>query len=44
MTLHERGSYEICPVCLWEDGGQDDHDADRVQGGPNGPWIELLKR
>ncbi|MGW4819347.1 CPCC family cysteine-rich protein [Streptomyces sp. NPDC004227] len=23
-------------VCFWEDDGQDDHDADRVRGGPNG--------
>jgi hypothetical protein len=35
-TLAERGGYEICPVCFWEDDGQDDHDADRVRGGPNG--------
>ena len=30
------GSYEICPVCFWEDDGQDSHDADEVRGGPNG--------
>ena len=36
LTLPERGGYEICPVCFWEDDGQDDHDADRVRGGPNG--------
>ncbi|MEV7198411.1 CPCC family cysteine-rich protein [Streptomyces griseoluteus] len=35
-TLAERGLYEICAVCFWEDDGQDDHDADRVRGGPNG--------
>ena len=35
--LDERGGYEICPVCYWEDDGQDDHDADHVRGGPNGP-------
>ena len=35
-TLGERGGYEICPVCFWEDDGQDDHDADVVHGGPNG--------
>src|SRR5436853_3831606 len=35
-TLHERGGYEICPICFWEDDGQDDHDADEVRGGPNG--------
>ncbi|MEU4873403.1 CPCC family cysteine-rich protein [Streptomyces sp. NPDC021608] len=36
LTLGERGCFEICPVCFWEDDGQDDHDADRVRGGPNG--------
>jgi hypothetical protein len=36
LTLAERGLYEICPVCFWEDDGQDDRDADRVRGGPNG--------
>ena len=35
-TLDERGSYDICPVCFWEDDGQDDHNADVVRGGPNG--------
>lgn len=35
-TLEERGGFEICPVCFWEDDGQDDHDALRVRGGPNG--------
>jgi hypothetical protein len=35
-TLPERSLYEICPVCFWEDDGQDDHDADEVRGGPNG--------
>src|SRR5437870_13916645 len=34
-TLHSRGAFEICPVCFWEDDGQDDHDADGVRGGPN---------
>jgi hypothetical protein len=42
LTLDERGSYEICPVCFWEDDGQDDHDADRVRGGPNG-WLSLTE-
>ncbi|WP_309228382.1 CPCC family cysteine-rich protein [Streptomyces lunaelactis] len=36
VTLGEPGNYEICSVCFWEDDGQDDHDADRVRGGPNG--------
>ncbi|WDZ84854.1 CPCC family cysteine-rich protein [Micromonospora cathayae] len=35
LTLGERGGYEICDVCFWEDDGQDDHDAARVRGGPN---------
>ncbi|TXK35133.1 hypothetical protein FR742_38395 [Nonomuraea sp. C10] len=35
LTLNVRGGYEICPVCFWEDDGQDDHDADEVHGGPN---------
>jgi hypothetical protein len=35
-TLYWRGNYEICPVCYWEDDGQDEHDANEVRGGPNG--------
>jgi hypothetical protein len=35
QTLSERGGYDICSVCGWEDDGQDDHDADEVRGGPN---------
>ncbi len=35
-TLDTRGGFDICPVCFWEDDGQDDHDADVVRGGPNG--------
>ena len=35
-TLSERGAYDICPVCFWEDDGQDDHNPDVVRGGPNG--------
>jgi len=34
-TLTERGCFEICPVCFWEDDGQDNDDADRARGGPN---------
>lgn len=36
LTLGERGAFEICAVCFWEDDGQDEHDADAVRGGPNG--------
>ena len=34
-TLRERCVFDICPVCFWEDDGQDDIDADTVRGGPN---------
>jgi hypothetical protein len=34
--LDDRGGYDICPVCFWEDDGQDEHDAEIVRGGPNG--------
>jgi len=35
-SLWVSGEFEICPVCFWEDDGQDDHDADHIRGGPNG--------
>jgi hypothetical protein len=35
LTLGERGGFEICPVCYWEDDGQSEIDADQVRGGPN---------
>jgi hypothetical protein len=35
-TLPARGAFHICPVCFWEDDGQDDPEADVVRGGPNG--------
>jgi hypothetical protein len=34
-TLTERGGYEICCICNWEDDDQDDFDADAIRGGPN---------
>jgi hypothetical protein len=34
-TISERDAFEICPVCFWEDDGQDDRDADDIRGGPN---------
>ena len=36
--------YDICPVCFWEDDGQDDHDADVVRGGPNGSLSLTIAR
>jgi hypothetical protein len=35
-TLGSRRQYDICPVCWWEDDGQDNEDASRENGGPNG--------
>jgi hypothetical protein len=35
-TLFGRGGFEICPVCYWEDDGQDDPDTEIALGGPNG--------
>ncbi|MGX1199098.1 CPCC family cysteine-rich protein [Parvibaculum sp. MBR-TMA-1.3b-4.2] len=37
-TLEERGGYDICGLCNWEDDGQDDPHADEVWGGPNGGY------
>lgn len=34
-TLNEKGGYEICTICDWEDDGQDDPNADKSLGGPN---------
>jgi hypothetical protein len=34
VSLPERGAYLICPVCFWEDDGQDLEDLD-VASGPN---------
>ena len=35
LTLTERAEEDICPVCFWQDDGQDDYDANVVRGGPN---------
>ena len=34
-TIGERGNYEICKICWWEDDGQDNESANKVFGGPN---------
>jgi hypothetical protein len=34
-TLGNRGDYDICSVCWWEDDGQDNENADINRGGPN---------
>ena len=34
-TIGDRGGFEFCKICWWEDDGQDNHDADYVRGGPN---------
>ena len=36
MTLTSQAGFECCPVCYWEDDGQDEDTAERVRGGPNG--------
>ena len=35
-TLNALASFEICPVCFWQDDGQNDDDASVIRGGPNG--------
>ncbi|MFN8575740.1 MAG: CPCC family cysteine-rich protein [Candidatus Sericytochromatia bacterium] len=37
-TLPERGSYYICPLCFWEDDGQDEPFCEEVWNGPNGDY------
>ncbi len=34
-TIGERGNYDICKVCWWEDDGQDNQHSEQVMGGPN---------
>jgi hypothetical protein len=36
QTLSRPGSFALCPVCWWQDDGQDDADADVVRGTVNG--------
>ncbi|HSY61000.1 MAG TPA: CPCC family cysteine-rich protein, partial [Cytophaga sp.] len=35
LQLHPLRFHEICDLCNWQDDIQDDHDADKVYGGPN---------
>lgn len=35
-TLTAPGIFELCPVCWWQDDGQDETDADAVRYGANG--------
>ena len=34
-TISERGNYDICKICWWEDDGQDNKHSERIMGGPN---------
>lgn len=36
QTLSRPGSFGLCPVCWWQDDGQDDADAGVVRGTVNG--------
>jgi hypothetical protein len=36
LTLTSPESNALCPVCWWQDDGQDDSDADVVRGTVNG--------
>lgn len=37
-TLKNRGDFEICALCSWEDDGQNEFNADEIFGGPNGNY------
>ena len=43
-TLTARGAFELCPVCFWEDDGQDNADADEDRGGPNPTSLSDARR
>jgi hypothetical protein len=43
-TLRGRGGFDVCPVCYWEDDGQDEPDAEKVLGGPNGLLVSDKRR
>ena len=43
-TLPQRGRYDVCELCNWEDDGQDDPYADEVWGGPNSHYSLMQAR
>jgi hypothetical protein len=43
MTLPERGNYDYCPVCWWEDEGQDDPYAHEFWYGPNRTSLSVAR-
>jgi hypothetical protein len=43
-TLDERAGYDICPVCFWEDDGQDEPHADEEWRGPNRVSLTSARR
>lgn len=43
-TLTGRGAHEICPVCFWEDDGQDNDASDQRRAGPNRVSLREARR
>lgn len=37
-TISEKGRFDLCYLCSWEDDGQDDPWADEIKGGPNSDY------
>lgn len=35
LTKEFANDFEICPICFWQDDGQNDMDSDKIKGGPN---------
>ncbi|SFM68316.1 CPCC family cysteine-rich protein [Marinobacter zhejiangensis] len=44
ISLAERGSYQICPVCFWEDDGQDVDELDAPSGPNHGLTLRQGRR
>lgn len=42
-TLPPEGDHDTCPVCHWENDGQDDHDAGDYKGGPNDHSLAIAR-